>query len=221
MIINAEDWLQEDNLMLLECWSRDGYTLTDIATRIGITFERLRQWRKRYPEIDKALKQGREIIDYKVENALLKSALGYPTREVKVTTVIRRGQVIETIKETTDKEQSPNVSAIQCWLFNRLPDKWKKNRDNIIDLDDKDTSIQVTVLRASNNETEQSKQGESWSNSVNQSVVIRNKTEEEIEAEKKAKQAVPEDEHATKVTYSEEDSTEDLDYWPDDWEDEE
>lgn len=221
MIINAEDWLQEDNLMLLECWSRDGYTLTDIATRIGITFERLRQWRKRYPEIDKALKQGREIIDYKVENALLKSALGYPTREVKVTTVIRRGQVIETIKETTDKEQSPNVSAIQCWLFNRLPDKWKKNRDNIIDLDDKDTSIQVTVLRASNNETEQSKQGESWSNSVNQSVVIRNKTEEEIEAEKKAKQAVPEDEHATKVTYSEEDGTEDLDYWPDDWEDEE
>lgn len=221
MIINAEDWLQEDNLMLLECWSRDGYTLTDIATRIGITFERLRQWRKRYPEIDKALKQGREIIDYKVENALLKSALGYPTREVKVTTVIRRGQVVETIKETTDKEQSPNVSAIQCWLFNRLPDKWKKNRDNIIDLDDKDTSIQVTVLRASNNETEQSKQGESWSNSVNQSVVIRNKTEEEIEAEKKAKQAVPEDEHATKVTYSEEDSIEDLDYWPDDWEDEE
>lgn len=221
MIINAEDWLEEDNLMLLECWSRDGYTLTDIATRIGITFERLRQWRKRYPEIDKALKQGREIIDYKVENALLKSALGYPTREVKVTTVIRRGQVVETIKETTDKEQSPNVSAIQCWLFNRLPDKWKKNRDNIIDLDDKDTSIQVTVLRASNNETEQSKKGESWSNSVNQSVVIRNKTEEEIEAEEKAKQAVPEDEHATKVTYSEEDNTEDLDYWPDDWEDEE
>lgn len=221
MIINAEDWLEEDNLMLLECWSRDGYTLTDIATRIGITFERLRQWRKKYPEIDKALKQGREIVDYKVENALLKSALGYQTREVKVTTVIRKGQVVETIKETTDKEQSPNVSAIQCWLFNRLPDKWKKNRDNIIDLDDKDTSIQVTVMRASNNETGQPKQEDPWDKSVNQSIEIRNKTDEEIEAEKKAKQAVPEDEHATKVTYSEEDNTEDLDYWPDDWEDEE
>ena len=31
----ATEWLEEDNLMLLECWARDGYTFQDIANRIG------------------------------------------------------------------------------------------------------------------------------------------------------------------------------------------
>ena len=82
----ATDWLEEENLMLLECWARDGYTLQDICNRIGIAMSTLTAWRKQYPEIDKALKNGREIVDYKVENALLKSALGYKTKEVKVVT---------------------------------------------------------------------------------------------------------------------------------------
>ena len=67
----ATDWLEEDNLMLLECWARDGYTFQDIANRIGISLSTLRAWRAQYSDIDNALKKGREIIDYKVENALL------------------------------------------------------------------------------------------------------------------------------------------------------
>lgn len=201
MLIEPKDWLTEDGLMLLESWSRDGYTFGDIANRIGISKEVLRRWRKKYPEIERALKNGREIVDYKVENALLKAALGYKTREVKVTTTMRHGKVIETIKETTDKEQSPNVSAIQCWLFNRLPDKWKKNRDSIIDLDDKDTTIQVTVTRASDNETGSQRPSESLESGVNRSVTIRSKTDEELEQDRLARAA----------------KTDDLDFWPDDW----
>ena len=94
----ATEWLEEDNLMLLECWARDGYTFQDIANRIGISISTLRAWRVQYPEIDSALKKGREIIDYKVENALLKSALGYHTKEVKVTTTIRFDPVIKSIE---------------------------------------------------------------------------------------------------------------------------
>lgn len=225
----AEEWLEEDNLMLLECWARDGYTYTDIANRIGIDLSTLRRWRVQYPEIEHALKQGREIIDYKVENALLKSALGYKTKEVKVTTTIRYGKTIETVKEVTDKEQAPNVSAIQCWLYNRLPDKWKKNRDQLIELDEEDTKIQVTVTRASagqmtkaqhtNGEDEIDKE---WQDEVNQSIEIRSATEEERAeaAKRKAQNAAQSDSNrATKVET--ESSDEDLDYWPDDWEDEE
>lgn len=103
----AIEWLEEDNLMLLECWARDGYTFQDIANKIGIAVSTLRTWRAQYPEFDEALKRGREIIDYKVENALLKSALGYKTKEIRVTTTMRYGKVVETIKEATDKEQAP------------------------------------------------------------------------------------------------------------------
>lgn len=221
----ATEWLEEDNLMLIECWARDGYTFQDIANRIGVSISTLRMWRGQYPEINDALKKGREIIDYKVENALLKSALGYKTKEVKVTTTMRYGKVVETVKEVTDKEQAPNVSAIQCWLYNRLPNKWKKNRDNLIELDEEDTKIQVTVTRASQstkpNAQHDDTVDEEWQDEVNQSIEIRSMTEEEQAeaAKKKAQNAKQNDSNlATKV--ESEANDEDLDYWPDDWEDE-
>ena len=217
----ATDWLEEDNLMLLECWTRDGYTFEDIANKIGITLTTLRAWRKQYPEIDAALKKGREIIDYKVENALLKSALGYKTKEVKVTTTMRHGKVVETIKEVTDKEQAPNVSAIQCWLYNRLPKKWKNmnSRSNLFDDMDEDTSIHVTVTRATKPEQAQSDSvDEEWQDEVNSSIEVRNATEEERQAVEKAKKTKKDTNVSTKVESEAED---DLDYWPDDWDEEE
>ena len=236
----AAQWLEEDNLMLIECWSRDGYTFQDIANRIGVSISTLRLWRAKYPEINEALKKGREIIDYKVENALLKSALGYKTKEVKVTTTMRRGKVVETIKEVTDREQSPNVSAIQCWLYNRLPNKWKKNRDQLIELDEEDAKIQVIVTRASaasttnqktdgEQETNGSKESKGeketedkeWQDEVNRSIEIRGMTEKEKkeQAKKKAHEAAQDDSKMqTKVEF--EPNDESLDYWPDDWEDE-
>lgn len=221
----AAEWLEEDNLMLLECWARDGYTFQDIANRIGIAVSTLRMWRMQYKDIDNALKKGREIIDYKVENALLKSALGYHTKEVKVTTTIRYGKTVETIKEVTDKEQAPNVSAIQCWLYNRLPNKWKKNRDQLIELDDEDTKIQVTVTRASQQSKSNAQQDESddkeWQDEVNQSIEIRSTTEEERkEAAKKKAKTKSESSQSMSTKVENEASDEDLDYWPDDWEDE-
>jgi hypothetical protein len=223
----ATDWLEEENLMLLECWTRDGYTFQDIANKIGISYSALRKWRKDYPEIDKALKAGREIIDYKVENALLKSALGYKTKEVKVTTTMRHGKVVETIKEVTDKEQAPNVSACQCWLYNRLPKKWKNmnSRANILEDMDEDTSIQVIVTRATKDNMKQtqveSKSDENdteWQDEVNSSIQIRKSTEEEKAEAKKAKAKNETDSKVTTKVESE--AEDDLDYWPDDWVDE-
>nr|DAO23404.1 MAG TPA: terminase small subunit [Caudoviricetes sp.] len=221
----ATEWLEEDNLMLIECWARDGYTFQDIANRIGIAVSTLRGWRAQYPEFDEALKRGREIIDYKVENALLKSALGYKTKEVKVTTTMRYGKVVETVKEVTDREQAPNVSAIQCWLYNRLPNKWKKNRDNLIELDEEDTKIQVTVTRASQstkpNAQHDDTVDEEWQDEVNQSIEIRSMTEEEqAEAAKKKAKAKSESSQKLSTKVESEANDEDLDYWPDDWEDE-
>ena len=222
----ATDWLEEDNLMLLECWTRDGYTFEDIANKIGITTNTLRWWRKQYPDIDKALKAGREIVDYKVENALLKSALGYKTKEVKVTTIMRHGKVVETIKEVLDKEQAPNVSAAQCWLYNRLPKKWKNmnSRANILEDMDEDTSIQVIVTRASKPNAQSDSNSiddTEWQDEVNPSIEIRKSTEEEKAEAEKAKAKAKAQNNSNNSTKVESEAEDDLDYWPDDWEDEE
>ena len=217
----------EDMLVLIEGLARDGYTNQDIARRIGVEPSVLYNAKRERPEINAAINRGKQLVDYKVENALLKSALGYKTKEVKVTTTIRFGKTVETIKEVTDKEQAPNVSAIQCWLYNRLPNKWKKNRDQLIELDEEDTKIQVTVTRASASQSTTAQQDETaedkeWQDEVNQSIEIRSATEEErSEAAKKKAQANEQSTSNVATKVENEASDEDLDYWPDDWEDDE
>ncbi len=222
----ADEWLEEDNLELLECWARDGYTLQDIANRIGISLSALTVWRNKYPEIRDALRKGKEIIDYKVENALLKSALGYRTKEVKVTTTMRKGVVTETIKEVTSKDQAPSVQACQVWLYNRCKDKWRKNNDNLIELEE-DTTIEINVVRqptrvaADTVEKVQPAQqndevDEEWQDEVNTSIAIsKRKDQEEDEAVEPTSKTVTQS--SRKVSAKD---AEDLDYWPDDWEDE-
>lgn len=125
------DWNTEDGLILLRGWRREGYTLEDIAEKIGITQPCLIDWRKKDKKISDALLKGAEIVDFEVENALLKAALGYRTKEIKVTlgAVKKNGSVHELVKETTVKEIGPNPTACIMWLNNRKPDKWKRNRD--------------------------------------------------------------------------------------------
>lgn len=230
-IISAEDWIDEDHLILIEGWSRDGYSYSDIANKIGISNGALVNWRTKYPEIANALKSGREIVDYKVENALLKSALGYTTQESKVTILMRGSKVVEKTTETLTKEQAPNVLAIQTWLYNRLPNKWKNTRNrSLIDELDEDTNIEIVVSKANGKEVEQSPHlnnninnntdeadDKEWQDEVNTSVTIRGLSQEEkmkqTLIEKESKRAKRKSK--TKVNKK---SQAELDYWPDDFE---
>lgn len=152
----VDTWLDDDHLMLLECWARDGIYYDEIAERIGISRTTLIKWRKTYPEIEKALSVGKDIVDYKVENALLKAALGYTTQEIKVTIgkQVKNGQTFMITKETTTKEIAPNVTACLAWLNNRKPSQWRRNRDNFIEEDSEDTNIKVTIIRGPSKDTE-------------------------------------------------------------------
>ena len=69
------EWLEKDKLILLEGWARDGLTDEQIAKNIGINRTTLYDWKKKEVNIADALKKGKEVIDFEVENALLKRAL--------------------------------------------------------------------------------------------------------------------------------------------------
>lgn len=230
-IISAKDWIDENHLILLEGWARDGYSYIDIANKIGISNSTLIKWREKYPEIAEALKNGREIVDYKVENALLKSALGYTTKETKVTVLMRGSKVVEKTTETLTKEQAPNVLAIQTWLYNRLPDKWKNTRNrSLIDELDEDTNIEIVVSKANGKEIEEDKNNEDdkeWQDEVNNSVTIRGMTEEEKKEQNKnlskasrSKSGQSKTSKNKGKTKNNKKSQAELDYWPDDFEEE-
>ena len=226
--VSVDDWLTDDGLLLLESWARDGYTMTDIANKIGIDNDCFLRWKDRYPEIRKAVSKGKELVDYQVENALLKSALGYKTKEVKVTTTMRYGKVVETIKEVTDKEIAPSVPAIQMWLYNRNKDKWKNmnNAKGMFDDMEEDSSIEITVTRANKNETTNgdapSASDDDYDTAVEEKEVkVRKRTKAETEAVEKSKKNKKAKQAADTVVDEESDNQEvDLDEWPEDWEDE-
>lgn len=90
-----QKWLEEENLLLLEGWARDGLTDEQIAKNMGISYSTLKDWKNKYSAILAALKKGKEVVDYQVENALLLSAL------------------------------DGNTTAQIFWLKNRRPDKWR------------------------------------------------------------------------------------------------
>ena len=62
---------------------------------MGIGTVTLYDWKKKYPKFANALKSGKEVVDFAVENALLKKALGGDT------------------------------TAMIFWLKNRKPKQWR------------------------------------------------------------------------------------------------
>lgn len=126
------EWLEEDKLTLLEGWARDGLTYEQIAKNMGIGLTTLKEWRQKEPTISSTLKKGREVIDFEVENALLKKALGY-TVTLNKQKVTKDGDVVD-IQE--DVHIAPDTTAQIFWLKNRKPDKWRDKVQN--DDDEKD-----------------------------------------------------------------------------------
>lgn len=107
-------------MTLLEGWARDGLTDEQIAHNVGITAKTLYEWKNRYSEICEALKKGKEVVDFEVENALLQTAL------------------------------SGNVAAQIFWLKNRKPDKWRDKPETQDDKENGNLEKLIEGLRYGN-----------------------------------------------------------------------
>jgi hypothetical protein len=117
-----QEWLTDEGLLLIEGWARDGLTDEQIAHNMGITARTLYNWKTSYVPIFQALKEGKEIVDRKVENALLKRALGYKYTEQTVT---NKGDVVN-----VEKYEHPNTTAIIYWLKNRKKKTWRDKHED-------------------------------------------------------------------------------------------
>lgn len=93
------EWLEDDKLILLGGWARDGLTNEQIANNIGINAKTLYEWKNKESKISNVLKRNREVVDFEVENALLKNAM------------------------------EGNVTAQIFWLKNRKKDRWREKQE--------------------------------------------------------------------------------------------
>lgn len=127
------EWLKPEKLILLTGWARDGLTDEQIAKNIGISTGRLYEWKKQYREINEALKEGKEVADREIENALYLSAKGHTAKvkkAIKVKTVRQDGskKIEEEHIEYIEDEIyiPPNTTAQIYWLKNRKPNEWRE-----------------------------------------------------------------------------------------------
>jgi hypothetical protein len=132
-----EQWLEPDNLLRIAAWARDGLTDEQIAHNMGIATSTIYDWKLKHSEIAEALKKSKEIVDVEVENALLRSALGFYYTEqqaIKVKEVYyndngkrceREDVKIVEVKKYNPPETTPQI----FWLKNRKPADWRDKKE--------------------------------------------------------------------------------------------
>lgn len=107
----------KDKLILVEGWARDGLVDEQIANNLGISRTTFYKFKDEHDELSERLKKGKEVIDYQVENALLKSAL------------------------------EGNVTAQIYWLNNRKPKQWRNKRENAENNNEEITKVEQLLNR--------------------------------------------------------------------------
>ncbi len=136
-------WEQVKNkLILVEGWARDGLTNEQIAEKLGVSKTTFYKMLKEHSELSELLKKGKEVVDYEVENALLKKALGY-TVTLKKEKVTKDGDVVEIEEEI---HIPADTTAQIYWLNNRKPKQWRNKQE--VDLSDNSISLAEAIQKA-------------------------------------------------------------------------
>ena len=137
------EWITKDGLLQIESFARDGLNDEQIAAKIGISAKTLYEWENRFSEIRKAIKRGKAPVDTTVENALLKSALGFTKTVRKAVKLRQRGgnEIVEYVEE--EVYVPPQVTAQIFWLKNRRPDRWRDKPEIMADADQVNIIIDV------------------------------------------------------------------------------
>ena len=112
----ATAWLAEDRLKLISHWKRNGLKDEEIAKNIGIRNTTLSEWKKRYPEINEALKKGFEELALSAEEALLSRFEIQTITEEKEEIWQDPNGGIKKHKTVTKKQVLPDTTAIIFFL---------------------------------------------------------------------------------------------------------
>ncbi len=116
---------------VIEALLRRGFDLKQIADYLGVIPQTVRIWKQRYKEVRDVFDRAPELAVLKIEEALIKRALGYEYEEV-ITEVIKnepaKGQERVKVRKIT-KHVPPDVTAIKILLMKYDPKFWGDLKD--------------------------------------------------------------------------------------------
>ena len=124
-------------LEFVKAAARMGNSEEEISKQLGVSYSTFREYKKKHPELQSALREGAGDANGAVVNALHRRTLGYTATVRKVfklkKPVIQDGKKIaeEEVLETAEEDVHvpADTKAIIFWLTNRIPELWKSSPD--------------------------------------------------------------------------------------------
>lgn len=116
-------WTSEDGLTLLSFWARAGLKPNQIEERMGLPSGFITKLANSNKKVARALNEGRELINAKIEGKLIQKAMGYKKKKTIVGVDKITGRPFT---EEVEEEVEPNFSAIAMWLNNNMPEVYKR-----------------------------------------------------------------------------------------------
>jgi len=126
-------------------------SLGELAKCLGVSVRTLQRWRQHHPELDKAIKEGREVIVDQIEASQFASAL--PHDETKIRSELRgRGKkaALKVTRCDVDKDvinQAAAANILRAYKPDKYGDKLKIGGDG-----DEPLKVTVTVKKTYKNE---------------------------------------------------------------------
>lgn len=116
---------------------RQGLTEQQIAYKLGVGETTLRDYKKLYPQLLRALKSGRMELIEDLEETLYNKALGN-IRTTKTRKIVEEYKGVKKTKvETYEEEHAPDTGALVFALKNLDPNNWQDRRvvDTTLEID--------------------------------------------------------------------------------------
>lgn len=106
----------------IKSWT-ESMTEEQIAKRLGVGYRNFCEYKRKYPQLEQAIKKGRSNLVEDLRSVLIKKAKGFSYEEKKIITDSQG----YTRKETVQKYAQPDVAAINLLLKNYDKKNWSND----------------------------------------------------------------------------------------------
>ncbi len=149
---NKYEKVIQPRLLEIQKWCEDGLTNDIICERLGIAESTWYEYQKNHEILSELVQASKSVMDSKVENALLKTALGFEYEEIKTIIEEDKNGKKRTRIEKTKKYMPPNPTAQAFWLKNRKRDEWGERKEIIFDTKAQELERKKLFLQMINDE---------------------------------------------------------------------
>lgn len=128
----------------IEKWLANGQFEKTICKNLGVAVGTWERYKNEHRELREAIKKGNVSIVAKVEDALIRRAIGYNYTETK--TIVKEGKDGQqyTHVETHEKHALPDVGAACFILKNKAPQDWK-NDPKLAELRERELELRKAI----------------------------------------------------------------------------